>query len=111
MKESERETDEQSNRTKVQHYCSVVCRWWWYKNAYGHKSCFELLLNICVNGGAFYLKRFIVAKKKFGRNFSYRTLHTFWRLVNEPMHLIRSMANLIWHRGSMVIKLNLLCIQ
>lgn len=63
MKESERETDEQSNRTKVQHYCSVVCRWWWYKNAYGHKSCFELLLNICVNGGAFYLKRFIVAKK------------------------------------------------
>lgn len=39
----------------------VVC-WWWYKNAYGHKSCFELLLNICVNG-AFYLKRFIVAKK------------------------------------------------
>lgn len=63
MKESERETDEQSNRTKVQHYCSVVCRWWWwYKNAYGRKSCFELLLNICVNG-AFYLKRFIVAKK------------------------------------------------
>lgn len=41
---------------------SCVVRWWWNKNAYGNKSCFELLLNICVNG-AFYFKRFIVAKK------------------------------------------------